>query len=365
MVLPFLALYMNKTLGYSLEEAGMAVTVYGAGAFFSAPFAGRISDRFGAHRIMVVSLFLSGVMLLVLMLAPSYPFILVVTLIWSVISEAFRPASLVMITELVSPAQRKMAFSVNRLAINLGMSIGPALGGVLIIMSYHLLFVVDSVTSILAGIVLLLAPWHPSVETLPLQEPTTQETNRPRPLAVFSDRNLLFFLFALIPVVIVFFQHNSSMPLYLVNDLHLSTSTYGLLFTINTGLIILLEVPLNIRMSRWSHGRSLALGAFLSGLGFGLMSVASDVLAVSATVVVWTFGEMILFPSAANYMADLAPPSGRGTYMGMFQMTFSLSFALSGWLGATMLEQFGGPALWVATFLAACLSALMLWKVKH
>ena len=159
MVLPFLALYINKTLGYSLEEAGIAVTMYGAGAFLSAPFAGRISDRFGARRVMITSLFLSGVMLLVLMLVQSYPFILMATFVWAVISEAFRPASLVTITELVTPSQRKMAFSVNRLAINLGMSIGPALGGVLIIVSYPLLFVVDSVTSIAAGVVLVLAPW--------------------------------------------------------------------------------------------------------------------------------------------------------------------------------------------------------------
>jgi len=364
MVLPFLALYINKTLGFSLEEAGIAVTVYGAGAFLSAPFAGRISDRFGARRIMIASLFLSGMMLLVLMLAHSYPLILLVTFVWAVISEAFRPASLVTITELVTPAQRKMAFSVNRLAINLGMSIGPALGGVLIIVSYPLLFVFDSVTSIVAGVVLLLAPWRLQADASPSGAPASNAADV-RLAGFLSDRNLLFFLVALIPVVIVFFQHNSSMPLYLVNDLHLSESTYGLLFTVNTALIILLEVPLNIRMSRWSHSSSLALGAFLSGLGFGLMSIAGNVLAIAATVVVWSFGEMILFPSAANYMADLAPPTSRGAYMGMFQMTFSLSFALSGWLGATMLEQVGGPALWGATFLAGCISALMLRRIKH
>lgn len=371
MVLPFLALYMHRTLGYSVEQAGIALTVYGLGAFSTAPLAGRASDYLGARRVMIASLFLSGVMLFILLLAKSFATILILTFVWAVISEAFRPASLVSITELVTPEQRKTAFSVNRLAINLGMSVGPALGGFLIIVSYPLLFVVDGATSIVAGCVLLLAPWHPvrhetenRLAPVGAGEQPGVPTDVPRE-NFRRDRKLRSFLIAIVPVVVVFFQHEGAMPLYLVNDLHLPESAYGLLFTVNTALIILFEVPLNIGMSHWTHRRSLALGAFLSGLGFGAMGIVSTQVGVALTVVVWSFGEMILFPAAANYMADIAPVDRRGVYMGLFQMTFSFSFAISGWLGTSTLDHFGGVVLWAATFIAGCISALLLWRVRR
>lgn len=369
MVLPFLALYLNRTLGYSVEDAGVALTVYGVGAFVTAPFAGRVSDHIGPRRVMIASLFLSGMMLLVLVFAKSFPAILTLVFVLAVISEAFRPASLVSITELVAPEQRKTAFSVNRLAINLGMSIGPAVGGFLIIFSYPLLFIADGTTAIAAGLVLLFAPWHPVAQDHRNHAGQTGTVTgisfHERPLSIWKDRRLQYFLLAITPVVVVFFQHNSSMPLFLVGDLHLAESTYGLLFTINTGLIILLEVPLNIAMAHWPHRRALSLGAFLSGLGFGAMGLVTGVTGVALTVVVWSFGEMILLPAASNYMADIATPDRRGMYMGLFQMTFSMSFALSGWAGTSMLQHFGGTALWSATFVAGCISSLMLWRVKQ
>lgn len=368
MVLPFLALYIHRTLGYSVQDAGIVLTVYGAGAFASAPFAGRVSDAVGPRRVMIASLFLSGAMLFALLMAKSFAVILVATVLWSVISEAFRPASLVSITELVNPDQRKTAFAVNRLAINLGMSIGPALGGFLILFSYPLLFIVDGVTSLAAGVVLLLARWRPAHR----QHGTHIDSGGEQPQAppaspptsAWKDRRLLYFLIGIVPVVVVFFQHEGAMPLYLVNDLHLTESAFGLMFTVNTALIILFEVPLNIAMSGWSHRKALALGSFLSGLGFGAMGLVTGIFGVALTVVIWSFGEMILLPGASNYMADIAPINRRGVYMGLFQMTFSFSFAISGWIGTSMLQYFGGPMLWGATFVWGCLSAYMLWKIK-
>jgi predicted MFS family arabinose efflux permease len=109
----------------------------------------------------------------------------------------------------------------------------------------------------------------------------------------------------------------------------------------------------------------LAVGAFLVGTGFGGMMFASDAFGIAITVVVWTFGEMILLPGAAAYMAEISPVERRGEYMGAFQMTFSLAFALSGWLGTLVLDEFGGVALWSGTFAAGVISAVMLLRIKE
>jgi MFS family permease len=142
--------------------------------------------------------------------------------------------------------------------------------------------------------------------------------------------------------------------------LQASESVYGLLFTINTGLIILFEVPLNLAMARWPHHLAMALGAMLCGTGFGALAVSSNLLGVALTVVVWTFGEMILFPSSSAHVADIAPASQRGVYMGYYVMTFSLAFMAGPWLGLAVMEKYGARALWLALLVCGTLSAIML-----
>ena len=128
------------------------------------------------------------------------------------------------------------------------------------------------------------------------------------------------------PISFVFFQHISTMPLYLVQDLNISATAYGLLFTVNTLLIVFLEVGINTATAHWPHRRTLALGAALCGIGFGSLAWARNVWQVAATVVVWTFGEMLIFPGMADYLTDIAPEARRGEYMGLSQMMMGLAF---------------------------------------
>lgn len=361
MALPFLVLYLTKNLGYSATSAGLTLTLYGLGALASAPFAGKLSDRIGPFLQMKISLLLSGALLLIFPFAQSFIAILGLTLLWAVASEAFRPASLAAIVDIVTPPQRKMAYSLNRLAINLGMSVGPLAGGFIIMISYPLIFWVDGATSLLAGILLVLTTRHHARHVAHAASVGLQAQR----FKVLQDKRLLFFLFAIIPVVIVFFQHEGALPLFLVHDIHLPESAYGILFTVNTLLIVIFEVPLNIAMTHWPHRHALALGAFLIGAGFGATAGVSGFWSAALAVAIWTFGEMVFLPGAVAYMAEVAPEERRGEYMGMYQMTFSLGFTLSGWLGTFLLEKLGAIFLWAIMFLAGSLSAAMLWRIDR
>lgn len=363
MALPFMVLYLTKGQGYSAEIAGIAPTLFGAGSFLAAPIGGRLSEKFGPLRIMKLALLLSGGMLVIFPLAQNLASILALTFFWAVVSETFRPASLSLTTDLVPPFQRKAAYAVTRLAVNLGMSIGPALGGFIIAYSYIALFIVDGSTALLAALILILAPLQMKSTvshgggTRPVGPPVNQKHK-------MFDRRLILFLSGLVPVGIVFFQHQTAMPIYIVSELGLSEVLYGLVFTVNTGLIILLEVPLNLALAHWSHVRTLAVGAVLTGVGFGALIFANSFLTVALTVVIWTFGEMILLPGSAAYIADIAPEKGRGAYMGMYQMSFSAAFITGPWLGAAILENFGAEVLWPLTFVLGLLSALIFLALR-
>lgn len=137
-----------------------------------------------------------------------------------------------------------------------------------------------------------------------------------------------------------------------------------MLFTRNTILIVVLEVGLNTAMARWPHGRTLALGALCYAVGFGLTAFAFTKSALLGTVVVWTFGEMILLPGSSDAVASLAPPQRRGEYMGLYALTFAVALTLGPWLGVRAYAWAGPRWVWAGCAACALASAGWLWSFK-
>src|SRR5215471_11826172 len=159
MALPFLVLYLTRYLHISASLAGLAISAYGVGGLITAPIAGRLADRFGPYTVLRASLGLTGVVLLAFPFAHNVAVVFVLTFLWAVVADAARPATMSALTGRASPEQRKAAIALNRLAINLGMSFGPAVGGFLAQASFPLLFFVDGATSIVAAGVLSTLLW--------------------------------------------------------------------------------------------------------------------------------------------------------------------------------------------------------------
>ena len=358
MVLPFLVLYLTRELGFSLARAGSMLAVYGASAIVFGPIGGRLSDRIGALPVMRVSLIASGLVLLLFPLAKTFTAVAAMTVLWAGCGEMFRPASLAAITHVAAPEQRRQAFALNRLAINLGMSIGPALGGFLATVSFRAMFAVDAVTTLLAGTLLALTPWRAFSGVN--SEAANRRGPRVGPATILHDGRFLVFLAGVVSVGIVFFQHESALPLYLVQYLHLSPAFYGMLFTINTLLIVGLEVPIITATSHWPNRRSLIIGSMLFAIGFGALGVIASPAGVIATVVVWTFGEMLLFPAMSAHLAEIAPENRRGAYMGAYSMSLSISLTVGPWMGTQLLASLGPVRVWAVMFALGALAALLM-----
>ena len=359
MVLPFLMLHLTKNLGIEPARAGLTLSGYGVAALITAPVAGRLSDRVGPTRMLKVSLFATAVLMWILPLARGWGAVSALIFLLGIAAEAFRPASMALVGELAGPERRKQGFALNRLAINLGMSVGPALGGVLAMSSFRSLFWVNGATSMLAGAVLLALPIH-------LSGPHPRGHAAPPLLLggeVGSPARLIYFLFALLPVVLVFFQHEGTMPLFMVQELGFNEAVYGLMFTINTVLIVLLEVRLNGATAHWPHRRSLAVGAFLCGAGFGAFALARSLGQIIAGVVIWTVAEMIVFPAASAYVTEIAPPGRRGEYLGYYSMFFGLGFAIGPGSGAAVMQRFGSTTLWALCFLLGLVAAALMARL--
>jgi predicted MFS family arabinose efflux permease len=360
MVVPFMVLYVTRHLGVRPALAGLALTVYGIGGLVGAPIAGRLCDRLGAFAVLRGSLLMSGLILLAFPLTNRFETFLLLTFVWALVAESVRPASLAALTTFVRPDQRKAAVAVNRLAINLGMSVGPAVGGFLAAVSFPLLFIVDGVTALAAGVVLsvllVLRPVAPVVAHGGDADGRAANGDR-RAASVLRDPRAVVFLTGVFLMSVVFYQHEGAMPLFLVRDLGYRESFYGLLFAVNTLLIVVAEVPLNLAMARWSHRWTMVLGAVLFALGFGSMAVVHSVPGLVLAAVIWTFGEMIALPASGAYATDIAPPGRSGQYAGAYASTFSLAILVGPWAGTVALERFGGTALWGGALVVGLIGA--------
>lgn len=362
MALPFLVLYLTRYLHISASMAGLAISAYGVGGLITAPIAGRLADRFGPYAVIRASLGLSGVIVLIFPLARSVAVVMVLTFLWAVVADAARPATMAALTSGTAPDQRKAAIALNRLAINLGMSVGPAVGGFLAQASFPLLFVVDGVTSLASTALLSALLWsrrRSHGAAAPSHEHAARAAVFSTTSVVWRDRAALLLFATSLIMNVVFSQHQGAMPLYLVRDLHYRESFYGELFVLNTLLIVLIEVPLNMKTAHWSARTALTLATVLIAIGFGALGVARTPLPIALTVVLWTFGEMIFFPTATAYVAHLAPAGRTGEYMGAFASTFSLALIVGPWLGAVMLDRIGAQATWAAMLAIGLVAAAL------
>jgi MFS family permease len=237
------------------------------------------------------------------------------------------------------------------------MSIGPALGGFLAAASFRAMFIVDAVTTLIAGLVLVFTPWRALTGVGTAQWDTERDDDG---ASIFRDRTFLVFLTGVLLVGIVFFQHEAALPLYLVRYLGLSPAFYGLLFTVNTLLIVALEVPLNTATAHWPNTRALIIGSILFAVGFGALAVVASPAGVIATVVVWTFGEMMLFPAMAAHLGEISPENRRGSYMGAYSMSLSVAFTLGPWMGTQILDALGPPTVWSTMLLLGLIAAALM-----
>ncbi len=363
MVRPFLVLYLTRKLGFSDVQAGWMVALYGATTLVAAPLSGMLSDRLGARRVLRGALALAALAILAYPLARTPLAVAGATVAFALMNEMPRPALLTLVAEVAPPPLRKQAFVLSRLALNLGLSIGPAVGGHLVHWSWLALFLVDAAASAAAALLLMT-----------MRLPRATGAGRPTGSALgvlLADRALLVFFAATVLTAVVFFQHESTLSLVMTRDLALSESTYGWMFTLNTLMIVLLEVELNTRLRHWPHRRSLAVGGLLTAIGFGGLVVTGGLqgpaaaIAVAATVVVWTFGEMIGMPAMSAFIVDLAPPTRRGLYMGTLTLAFGAGLTIGPKLGTSLLAWRGATELWLTVGAIGLVSTALYLCLPH
>lgn len=361
MVLPFLTLYLTGHFGWSPAAAGQMLALYGAGAIGGAFLGGWAADRWSPIVVQQLSLIGTGVGFLALTQISSERGFGIAMVLISLVAESYRPALLAAAGKNVPAEVRGRAMGLLRLAVNAGMSIGPALGGLLAGVNYDLLFVADACTCWCAAVVLFLARRRAARRATP-PEPVEESAA----IAVGSpwrDGPFIAFLALAMGMAIVFFQINGTFPLYLHQEYGLSEAAIGGLLGLNALIVVACEMLILHRVERRAPLSIVGPGAFLVCLGFALLPLGRGALFAAMTICVWTVGEMLALPMANVFVAARAGSARSGRYLGAYTMAFATAFLLAPALGLSVYDRFGGNVLWGAAGVAGAGLWLGFWAL--
>ncbi|MCW3466839.1 MDR family MFS transporter [Chitinophaga nivalis] len=351
MVIPFMTVYLTQHLHFTIAQAGIVMACFGTGAIVGALLGGWLSDKIGFYQVQFWSLFSNGLFFILLGQMRTFPQICVCVFIMSSVGDAFRPANSIAIAAYSEPSKRTRSYALNRLAINLGWSVGPAVGGILASFSYNLLFWVDGCSCMLAAV--LMRIFLPPVPA-PAKEVvanTSKKTDR-----VWHDHIYIWFLILGTLNAICLFQFSSIVPLYFKEVLHLKEWAIGLNMSINGILIAAVEMVMVYRLDGTKPGLVfVARGAVMIAVAYLALLIGPPVWMVAVVfMLIITFGEMFCLPFMNSFWIGRSKEHNRGQYAALYTISYSIANIVSPTTGAFVVERVGFDWWWGITA-AVCL----------
>lgn len=361
MVIPFLSLYLNNDLGFSFTNIAWILSVFGLGAVAGSWIGGKLADTFGFYRVMVLSLFLTGILFILLQYLTTLIGFCIGIFLVMLVADSFRPAMFVAMSAYSKPENKTRSVTLIRLAINLGFSAGPAVGGIIITtIGYSGLFWIDGITCILATI-LLMNVLHPK------KSKELDEVINDNPKRITKDKPFWLFFVAMALFGIIFLQYFSTIPLYYNNVHSLSELEIGLLMGMNGLIIFLLEMPLIkwLENSTYTKAGLMIFGALLVGGSFIVLIMTKWVGILVFGMLLMTIGEMIVFPFSNAFAMERGKRGKLGEYMAMYTIAFSLSHVFGHNAGMQMINKFGYDVTWIATAILSLICVIILIFLKR
>ncbi|CAL2086207.1 MFS transporter [Tenacibaculum dicentrarchi] len=349
MVIPFLSLYLIKSLNFTLKDVGWIMTFFGLGSVLGSWVGGKLTDKIGFYKVMKASLFLTGLLFIALQFVTTFYGFCIGIFLVMLVADTFRPAMFVALSTYSKPENKTRSVTLIRLAINLGFSAGPALGGLIITsLSYSGLFWVDGITCISATFLLINVLNPKKVKTL-------DELKVVNPISIFKDTAFWLFFVGIFIFALVFLQLFSTIPLYYKQAHHLSELQIGLLMAMNGFIIFALEMPLIkwLEESKYSKEFLIFIGLFLMGLSFFVLNLTSWSGILIVGMFFMTFGEMIALPFSNAFVIDRAKKGNQGEYMAYYSIAFSLAHIFGHNSGMRLIDAYGFDTTWSITTITA------------
>jgi predicted MFS family arabinose efflux permease len=359
MVIPFLGVYMINHLNFSLKDTGTVLSCFGIGAVSGSFLGGWLTDKVGHFKVQLASLMLTVPMFFLLPELITVVKLAIGVFVLSIISETFRPANSVSIAYYSRPDNIIRSFSLNRMAINLGFSIGPVLGGFLAAVSYTFLFYGNAVAAFFSALLFFLYFRNRKGnerKVAKAEQPAEQLASHRSPY-----KDPLFMLFSILSCIfaICFFQLLSTLPLYYRTVYQLKEADIGIILAFSGLVVFLLEMLLvHIAEKRMTARAVIVWGVTLCGLSFFILNLGNGIWILYLAMFVLCVSEILAMPFMSTVTLQRSSLKTRGAYMGINALSFSAAHVFSPFVGTRIAAAYGFDVLWYGTTAVLLLTAL-------
>ena len=348
LLIPFFALYVTKKFNIGMTEVGVLFAVFGISSFLGAFPGGALTDRFGRKGIIIFGLLASSISRLFMGMASTYQLFVIVAFIAGIFSDVSKPVYESIFMDILPQEIRTSGFGIRRVAYNLAIVGGPVIGGFVATHSYLTLFIMSTVASGLAALIVFL--FIAETKPAPLKGEKEESTTEifAGYLRVLRDVRFMAFVGTSLFAWMIYVNMSTTLGVYLRNQHGVPESGYGWLLSLNAIMVVLFQFS----VTQWTGKRPLlpmmALGTMFLAIGLGMYAFVASYTLFAIAMAILTIGELIAFPISAALVASFAPQNMRGRYNFIFYDSWVIAYAIGPYLAGLILDNLDPSLLWYA-----------------
>lgn len=342
MIGPFLLIYASQRLGLPLRTVASLVTINAATGLASSFLAGSLADRFGRKGIMNLSLTVNALAYLGMMRAESYTEFALIMFVIGLFNPLYQVGADAMLADLIPSEQRAEAYAITRVVNNAAFAIGPAMGGFMASRSYTLAFLGTFSGLMLYSLMLLFF----GRETLEKRTTAVSSRSGAGYSQVIKDTPYLAFILLLSLGLIAPSLLWILLSVYLKTHFNIAESLYGWIPTTNALMCVFLQYGVTRRIRHLPDLEAITLGMLVYAVGVGSVAWMHSFWGFWLSMVIMTFGELILVPRASKYAADRAPEHLRGRYISLYWLGWGLARTIAPLFGGLLNDLLSPQAIW-------------------
>lgn len=355
MAVPFMGLYVTQSLHRSEMDAGLIITLFGVGSILGSATGGKLTDMIGFRPVQILSSIVGGLLFILFSTITHFYSLCILTVVISFFSEAFRPANFTAVAHYAAEGTITRSYSLNRLAVNIGWSVGISLAGIIASINYKLLFIVEGGVSIIVG--LLILSFLPQVKDF-IKKAKENASN----MAILKPWEDVFYVkFILLTTVFITcaFLMFRVVPVFFKEQWHINEFQIGIIIGINGAVIALFEmIMINKIEAKRSPMFFIIVGAVLFAVSYIILSapVSFHIAAAVLTIVVFTCGEMLTLPFINTIVISRSNEHNRGLYAAGYTLSWSCAQVFGPYFGFLIAKNLGYNWLWLglAVMLLLC-----------
>jgi MFS family permease len=349
LIWPFILIYASAKLNLPLSTVAMLISINAGTGLLSSFLAGTLADKIGRKVVMNFSLTLNGIAYLFLMRAETYPQFVILMILIGLSNPLYQVGADAMLADMIPTEKRTDAYAISRIANNAAFALGPAVGGFLAATSYNLAFY-GAATGYIVYSLLLFFLAHETLEKIkaPINQIESEQAQGQEGYArVFGDKGYMLFVslmsIGLIAPSILWIL----MPVYAKTNFGIPENLYGWIPTTNALMCVFIQYPVTQISRRYKTLPVAAIGMLIYAIGAGSVALMSNFRGFWLSMVILTFGELVIVPTASKYVADLAPANLRGRYMGVYWLGWGLARTLAPLIGGFLNDAIAPRAIWI------------------